>query len=235
MIFAAGLGTRLRPFTDHHPKALAQVNNKSLLQRNIEYLRSAGVSEIIINVHHFAGQITGFLEANDNFGCKILISRETEELLETGGGLKKASWFFNDGQPFLVMNVDILTNLNIPAFKKFHKLHDPLVSLAVTDRASSRNFLFNGEGQLCGWKNSMSRQERISLPSEDYISKAFSGIQMINPRIFPLIEEQGKFSLVDLYLRLAGNHPILAYDHSGDILVDVGKPEMILLAEKQFS
>lgn len=234
MLFAAGMGTRLKPFTDHHPKALAQVNNKSLLQRNIDYLKSAGITEIIINVHHFAGQIVGFLEANDNFGCKIVISRETEELLETGGGLKRASWFFNDGLPFLVMNVDILTNLNIQAFKNFHELHDPVVSLAVTNRSSSRNFLFNDGGQLCGWQNSINNQEKISIHSEIYFPKAFSGIQIIDPRIFPLIEEQGKFPLVDLYLRLARKQSILAYDHSGDILIDVGKPEMILLAERQF-
>ncbi|PWT96098.1 MAG: nucleotidyltransferase [Bacteroidetes bacterium] len=232
MIFAAGLGTRLKPWTDSHPKALAPVNRKPLLQRNIEYLRSYGIDEIIINLHHFADQIRDFLISHNYFGCHITLSYETDKPLETGGGLKKAGWFFNE--PGIVMNADILTNLDITAFKKFHLQNKPLVSLAVTKRNSARKFVFNANGQLCGWKNSKTGEEKISIDSKYTVAKAFSGIQIVGPELFPLIEENGVFSLVDLYLRLAKNHPILAYDHSDDLLIDVGKPDSIKEAEKLF-
>ncbi|MGB6093368.1 MAG: sugar phosphate nucleotidyltransferase, partial [Moheibacter sp.] len=152
MIFAAGMGTRLKPFTDHHPKALAEVNGKTLLQRNIEYLKTIGVTELTINVHHFADQIIDFLKQNSNFGIHIQISDETAELLETGGGLVKAKEMIGD-QSFLVMNVDILTDLNLEDLIQFHYQYQPLVTLAVSDRDSSRKLLFKKNRQLAGWKN----------------------------------------------------------------------------------
>jgi len=234
MIFAAGLGTRLKPWTDHHPKALALVNGKPLLQRNIEYLKSFGVTDIIVNVHHFAKQIVEFLAINNHFNCNISISHEEEEPLETGGGLKRASWFLQNSDPFLVINADILTNLNINAMLQFHHQHKPLITLAVTNRKASRAFLFNDKGLLCGWRDNRSGVERISIPANHTVPKAFSGIHMIDPAVFALITESGKFSLVDLYLRLSARETIMCYDHSGDILIDVGKPEAIEQAEQYF-
>ncbi|RYG32028.1 MAG: nucleotidyltransferase family protein [Chitinophagaceae bacterium] len=234
MIFAAGLGTRLKPWTDHHPKALTLVNGKPLLQRNIEYLQGFGITKLIINVHHFADQIIDFLNVHDHFNCNITISHEIEEPLETGGGLKKAAWFLQPHDPFFVINADILTSLDIHAMLQFHRLHKPLVTLAVTNRKASRSFLFDERDQLCGWRNNVSGQEKISIPAVDNIPKAFSGIHIIDPAIFGLITEEGKFSLVDLYLRLSQQHSIMGFDHSGDVLIDVGKPEAIEEAEKYF-
>lgn len=234
MIFAAGLGTRLKPWTDHHPKALAVVNGKPLLQRNIEYLKQLGITELIINVHHFADQVINFLKKNDQFGIQIEVSHEEEEPLETGGGLQKAAWFLQQANPFLVMNADILTDLDIKAMLSFHQKHNPLATLAVTNRSSSRAFLFDDKARLSGWQNSKTGEERIAVKAATYIPKAFSGIHLINPQLFSLLTESGKFSIVDVYLRLASAYPIMGYDHSGTKLIDVGKPESIAKAEELF-
>jgi NDP-sugar pyrophosphorylase family protein len=234
MILAAGLGTRLKPFTDKHPKALAVVNGKTLLQRNIEYLKSYGITELIVNVHHFADQILNHLKENNHFGISITISDETNEVLETGGGLKKASWFFEDGKPFLLMNVDILTKLDLQAMIDAHTAQNPMATLAVSDRNSSRCFLFNENQELCGWKNKNTAEEKISKISNHYFEKSFSGIHIIDPAIFSLMHQVGKFSIVDTYLELAKTHIIQSFDHSGALLMDVGKPESILEAEKYF-
>lgn len=234
MIFAAGLGTRLKPWTDNHPKALFPVNRKPLLQRNLEYLKGYDIQNVVINVHHFAEQIVNFITEKKQFGLKIQISYEKEEPLETGGGLKQAAGFLKTANPFLVMNADILTNLDISAMLNFHHHQQPLVTLAVSERQSSRSFLFTDRQYLCGWRNNKSGEERISIPNKSFVSKAFSGIQIVSPDIFSLIEEQGKFSLVDLYLRLSKHHYIAGYDHTGDVLIDVGKPEAVAQAEKYF-
>ena len=235
MILAAGLGTRLKPFTDNHPKALARVNGKTLLQRNIEYLAQFGIIEIIINVHHFANQIIDIVNANNGFGSKISISDETREVLETGGGLKKASWYFEkENEPFVVMNVDILTDMNLAEMIKQHKKEKPLATLAVTTRFTSRYFLFDELNHLCGWKNTKTNEQKISRESEERNPKAFSGIHVISPEIFSLIKMKGKFSMVDVYLELSKSHLISAFDHSNSKFIDVGKPESILKAEKLF-
>lgn len=234
MIFAAGLGTRLKPWTDHHPKALAIVNGKPLLQRNIEYLKSFGINNIVINVHHFADQIFDFLKKNNNFDCAIQVSYEKQDALETGGGLKYAEPLLKHTKRFLIINADILTDLNVGAMLQFHEQHKPLATLAVTNRSSSRCFLFNEHHQLCGWQNNKTGEERIAVLAALHLPMAFSGIHIIEQSIFPLITETGKFSMVDLYLRLCKNHAIMGYDHSHDILVDVGKPESIAVAEKYF-
>lgn len=235
MIFAAGLGTRLKPWTDHHPKALAVVNGKPLLQRNIEYLKQFGITDIVINVHHFADQIIRFLEENDHFGMRIEVSHEVGEPLETGGGLLKARSFLQNANPFLVMNADILTDMDIDRMLAFHNQHNPLVTLAVTDRSSSRAFLFDDKQVLCGWQNSKTGEERISVVVEKHTPKAFSGIHLIHPVFFQLTTETGKFSLVDVYLRLASSQTIMGYDHSGTKLIDVGKPESIAAATALFA
>ncbi len=240
MILAAGLGTRFKPWTDLHPKALAPVNGKSLLQRNIEYLRGYGIEEVIVNVHHFAGQVIEALEANDGWGCRYRISDETASVLETGGGLKKARPLL-EGSPFVLMNVDILTDMDLSAMIADHFRNRPLATLAVTSRVTSRYFLFDDRGQLCGWRNAATGQERMARATgaaagEERIVRAaaFSGIHVIDPAIFPLMSRGGKFSMVDLYLDLAADHPIRAHDHSGSRLIDVGKPESAEQAERLF-
>jgi NDP-sugar pyrophosphorylase family protein len=235
MILAAGLGTRIKPFTDNHPKALAMVNNKTILQRNIEYLASFGINSIIINVHHFADQIISFIKKNNGFGRNISFSDERDEVLETGGGIKKAAWFFEkQNEPFVVMNVDVLTDMNLNAMISLHQTNKPLATLAVSSRQTSRYFLFNEENMLCGWKNVKTGEQKISRQSSKYIEKAFSGIHVISPEIFSLIKMQGKFSMVDVYLELAKTHSIQAFDHSGSRFIDVGKPESILEAAQIF-
>lgn len=235
MILAAGLGTRLKPFTDKHPKALAIVNGKTVLQRNIEYLASYGIKEVIVNVHHFANQIMDLIEANDGFGSAITFSDETNEVLETGGGIKKAAWFFKkDDEPFVVMNVDILTDMNLEQMILQHKKNNPLATLAVTSRVTSRYFLFDDLNHLCGWTNEKTGERKISRESKNYILKAFSGIHIISPKIFSLIKMEGKFSMVDVYLELAKTHDITAFDHGDSKFIDVGKPESISKAENLF-
>lgn len=234
MIFAAGLGTRLKPWTDHHPKALALVNGKPLLQRNIEYLKHFGIHNIVINVHHFADQVFDFLARHKNFGCDIIISHEKTEALETGGGLLFAAPHLKNAEHFLVINADILTDLDLNKMLQFHQQHKPLATLAVTNRLSSRCFLFDKADHLCGWRNNKTGEERIAVAEKENIPKAFSGIHIIQKEIFELLTEEGKFSMVDVYLRLCKQHAVLGYDHSGGILVDVGKPEAIAEAEKYF-
>jgi len=235
MILAAGLGTRLKPFTDKHPKALAMVNNKTILQRNIRYLASFEINTIIINIHHFADQIISFIKKNKGFGSNISFSDERDEVLETGGGIKKAAWFFEkQNEPFVVMNVDVLTDMNLNAMISLHQTNKPLATLAVSSRKTSRYFLFNEQNILCGWKNVKTGEEKISRQSSKYIEKAFSGIHVISPEIFPLIKMEGKFSMVDVYLELAKAHSIQAFDHTGSRFIDVGKPESIAEAAQIF-
>lgn len=250
MILAAGLGTRFSPWTDRHPKALALVNGKSLLQRNIEYLQLHNIREVVVNVHHFSGQIVEALTASKGWGSHILISDETDQVLETGGGLKKARPFLEDA-PFVLINVDILTDLDLTAMIRDHFQHRPLATLAVTGRTTSRYFLFDDEQELCGWKNVHTGEEKIARRiatgsearphSADVGStsgalhpKAFSGIHVIDPAIFPLIHREGKFSMVDVYLDLATGYTIRGFDHSRSRLIDVGKPESVGVAERLF-
>jgi NDP-sugar pyrophosphorylase family protein len=236
MILAAGLGTRLKPFTDHHPKALAVVNGKSLLQRNVEYLLSYGITDIIVNVHHFADQIVNTIHHNNGWGANVTISDETDEVLETGGGLLRAADYFKNEDAWLVMNADILTDLNlhqlIAADEAFaQKAEGDLVAtLAVTNRSSSRNLIFNAAGTLCGWKNNNTGEEKWSLPLRDpstAVPKAFSGIQIVHASFFSEVQLRGKFSLIDAYLQLAQHYAIHFFDHSEGILLDVGKPESL--------
>ena len=235
MIFAAGLGTRFKPWTDHHPKALAVVNGKSLLQRNIEYLQEYGIRDVVVNVHHFADQIIDAVTANQGWGSRVIISDERDEVLETGGGLLKAKPLLEDREPFVTINVDILTNLNLTNLIAFHGKHQPLISFGVTNRKTSRNFLFDEDNRLCGWRNNVTGQERISIAKPGLIEKGYSCVVVFEQAVFSKIRQTGKFSLTDTYLDLAAEHLILGYDHSGDKLVDVGKPESVAIAEGLFS
>lgn len=246
MILAAGLGTRLKPFTDFHPKALAIVNGKSLLQRNIEYLQSFGISEVVVNVHHFADQIKDAVEINKSWGSQVFISDESSEVLETGGGVLYAKSFFEKEENWLVMNADILTNLDIDKLIAADKVlsegsENYIATLAVTSRVSSRNLIFSTDGNLIGWKNNTTREEKWAIintheqPADNHaISKAFSGIQILHSSFYSTLGIKGKFSLIDAYLQTAAKGTIGYYDHSDSILIDVGKPENIEKAESLF-
>ena len=234
MILAAGLGTRLKPFTDHNPKALAEVNGKSLLEHNIRYLQKFGIYDVIVNVHHFADKIEDALFEHDNFGSEVNISDERSEVLETGGGLKKAAGFFEGEGAFVVMNVDVLTNLNLGRMIEEHATHNAIATLAVMKRESSRMLLFDNDMTLCGWMNNKTNEERISRATTPLQPFAFSGIQILSQAVLKDIPFEGKFSLIDLYLHLATSHIIKGYDHTGNIFIDVGKPESIEKAEYLF-
>ncbi len=237
MIFSAGLGTRFKPWTDEHPKALALVNGKSLLQRNIEYLQHYDIKNVIVNVHHFAEQIENAIIDNDGWGSDILVSDERDKVLETGGGLLHAKELFTPGQKFMTCNVDILSDLDISKLIAFHEKHKPLISFAVTNRQTSRNLLFDENNRLCGWRNTTTGEEKISIAKDNFIEKAYSCFVIFEYDVFRLMEENGftgKFSLIDLYLKLAADHTILAYDHTGDKFVDVGKPASVAIAESIF-
>jgi NDP-sugar pyrophosphorylase family protein len=202
MILAAGLGTRLRPITEQKPKALVEVDGVSLLQSVIGRLKSSGVTEIIINLHHYPEQIREFLRRNDHFGIRIEYSPE-EELLDTGGGLKKAAWFFDDGQPFFLHNVDILSDIDLQKMFAQHSSESCLATLAVKRRNTSRYFVFDENGQLCGWKSV--KDNRVRMPGKpvgETVDLAFCGIHVISTDIFPLLKQQGRFSIVDGYLDL---------------------------------
>ena len=243
MILAAGLGTRLKPFTNHHPKALAMVNGKSLLQRNVEYLMSYGINEMIVNVHHFADQIIQAIQENNGWGARITISNETHEVLETGGGLLYAAPYFENETRWLVMNADILTNLNLHQMIAADEINtmkaegELVATLAVTNRSSSRNLIFNAAGTLCGWKNNTTGEEKWANPLKDFntaVPKAFSGIQIVHASFLQEVQLSGKFSLIDAYLQLAQHYAIHYFDHSDGILLDVGKPESLAKAATIF-
>ncbi|HMG83899.1 MAG TPA: sugar phosphate nucleotidyltransferase [Ferruginibacter sp.] len=235
MIFAAGLGTRFKPWTDKHPKALAMVNGKSLLQRNIEYLQQYGITDVVVNVHHFADQIIDAVKKNNGWGSTIVISDERKEVLETGGGLLHAKELLASKEPFVTLNVDILTNLDINKLFAYHQRHTPLISFGVSDRNTSRYFLFDDADRLCGWRNVKTGDEKIAINKAGLQQKAYSCVVVFQPEIFSLIRQRGKFSLTETYLDLAAEHLILGYLHnSSDKFVDVGKPESLLVAEQLF-
>ncbi len=237
MIFSAGLGTRFKPWTDTHPKALAMVNGRSLLQRNIEYLQQYGIRDLVVNVHHFAEQVKTDIKENKGWGSSIQISDETNELLETGGGLLHAKSLFTEGETFLSVNADFLTDLNIDQLLERHQKEKALISFAVSNRKSSRNLLLDANDRLCGWQNTSTGEEIIVIPHKELQPKAYSCVVVFEYDIFRLMEEkgfQGKFSIIDVYLALAPEHLIIGHDHSGDRLVDVGRVEAVAVAEGMF-
>jgi N-acetyl-alpha-D-muramate 1-phosphate uridylyltransferase len=233
MIFAAGLGTRFKPWTDAHPKALAVVHGRSLLQRNIEYLQQYGIWEVVVNVHHFPDQIIRALEANKGWGSRITISDETDQVLETGGGLLKAKPLLGK-EPFLTLNVDILTDTNLHEMMRVHQQEQALITLAVSHRKTSRYLLFNQDNRLCGWRNVNTGEEKLAVATGPYIEKAYSGLAIFDPAVLDLIPFSGKFSLIDVYLSLAARHKIISFDHSGSRFIDVGKPDSVKQAEELF-
>ena len=234
MIFAAGLGTRLKPLTDKKPKALLAIGGKSMLEWTIQKLINNGFNEIIINVHHFANQVTEFLNKKKNFRASITLSHENGLLLDTGGGLKKASWFFNDSIPFLLHNVDVLSNINLKDLVSFHVAHDSvLATLVVRNRQSSRYLLFDQDLILSGWVNEATGEEIITRNTGKKLQKfAFSGIQLISPELLSLIDLEGKFSIIDVYLRLSEQHKIIAFPDNNSYWFDLGNAKKLYDAEK---
>lgn len=233
MIFCAGLGTRLKPLTNDKPKALVPLAGKPLIQHVVERLKSFGFDDIIINVHHFADKVEEFVKQNDSFGVNITISDERSLLLDTGGGLKKAASFFSDGRPFLIHNVDIISNIDLGELYRHNVESGALASLAVSNRLSSRYFLFDNQMQLAGWKNIKTNEQKIARVGDTYLPFAFNGIHVVNPEIFGLMDGfDGKFSIVDLYLTLAKHSCIEGVDVTKNRIIDVGKPAALLEAEK---
>lgn len=237
LILSAGLGTRLKPFTDKHPKALALVNGKTVLERNILYLQQFGINNVIVNVYHFAEQIIEAIEKNNGWGSNVHISNESGELLETGGGIKKASWFLEQTENCVVLNCDILTDLRLDEMILHHQRNDAIATLATTNRHSSRYLLFSDMDRLCGWRNIKTGEEKIPITitdSTNLFQKAFSGIQILSKEIFRHIHYKGKFSMIDVYLDLCAYHTILSFDHSNSKFIDIGTPEKLTTAEAIF-
>jgi NDP-sugar pyrophosphorylase family protein len=232
-ILAAGLGTRLKPITDTIPKALVEIKGKTLLELTISELVKFGFNEIIINVHHFADQIIDYLKSKNNFDVMIKISDERDLLLDTGGGLKYASWFLNDGSPFLIHNVDIISDMDLSELYKQHINSNSVATLAVQRRKSSRYFLFDEEKKLCGWKNEKTGEVKTARESKgSVIQLAFSGVHVVSPSIFSVMPDKNVFSIVDLYLSIARQKLITYFDHTGSVLIDLGKKENLIEAGK---
>ena len=248
MIFAAGLGTRLKPLTDTLPKALVPLAGKPLLQWQIERLKAAGITDIVVNVHHFPDMIINYLHDNDNFGCRIAVSDERDMLLETGGGLRKAEAllgsgvqeFRSSGEGILVCNVDILSNIDIPTLLNAYN-PDEMGVVVVSERDTQRYLLFDEENRLCGWTNiatgEVRGEEAIRRGGHEAMKKlAFSGMQVLNPRVFDsmdeVVKQKGdKFSLIDLYLSIAEKEILRAYIPENYRMMDVGKINQLSEAE----
>ena len=236
MILAAGLGTRLRPLTNDRPKALVELAGRTLLEITLARLRAFGVREVIINVHHFADLVVEYLKAHDHFGMRIEVSPE-DILLDTGGGLKKAAWFFLEGssgadEPFLLHNVDVISTIDFAEMVQAHKASRALATLAVQKRESSRQLLFDEHLQLCGRRAGRDREPEIVRASPRLEPLAFSGIHVISPRILKMLTEEGVFSIVMSYLRLAGGgQKVEAFRADEYYWRDLGRQEDLRQAE----
>lgn len=234
MILAAGLGTRLRPLTNDRPKALVELNGRTLLEIVISRLASFGVTDFIVNVHHLADQVVSYLKSKNNFGFRMEISREDDLLLDTGGGLKKAAWFFEDGsaaldEPFFLHNVDVVSNIDLSAMLQSHKKHNALATLAVQARESSRQLLFDGQLQLRARLVKENGSTNPNLPGTHAL--AFTGIHVLSPRILPLLTESGPFSIIDSYLRLSSEgRKVLAFRADSFYWRDLGRPADLVQA-----
>jgi NDP-sugar pyrophosphorylase family protein len=225
MILAAGLGTRLRPLTDHTPKALLEWEGKPLLEHVILRLKSAGFTSIIINVHHHAGKIMDFVKQRDGFGIRIEFSHEKEQLLDTGGGIAHASWFFGP-DPFLVHNVDIISDINLRDLYRAHVKSGAMATLAVKERVTSRSLLMSEDGYLKGWRDNRTGETILTGTSATgLIPIAFSAIHVMDPAIFELFPGEKCFPIMPFYLELARTHPVYLYRHDRDQWTDMGKLE----------
>ena len=233
MILAAGLGTRLRPLTDHRPKALVEVAGRTLLEITLSRLRGFGIREVIINAHHFAGMILEYLKTNDNFGMRIEVSCE-EVLLDTGGGLKKAAWFFledSSEEPFILHNVDVISTIDLGRMVQFHAENQALATLAVQDRETSRYLLFDEQLQLCGRRSADDQKPELVRSSPQAQALGFCGIHVISPRLLAMMNEDGVFSIIPSYLRLAAQgEKIVAFRADEYYWRDLGKADNLVQA-----
>jgi len=237
MILAAGLGTRLRPLTDDRPKALVEVGGRTLLEIALTRLKSFGVSEVVVNAHHFAGMVIAYLKAKEDFGMRIEVSRE-EELLDTGGGLKRAAGFLCDGsdEPIVVHNVDVISAIDLRGMAGQHRERGALATLAVQERRTSRYLLFDGEGRLCGRQAGGDGQAEMVRATAETERLAFCGIHVISPRLFGKMSEEGAFSIIAAYLRLAAEgEAIVAYRADGAYWRDLGRVESLRQAEEDLA
>lgn len=237
MIFAAGLGTRLRPLTEKIPKALVQVGDKTMLQVVLERLAEAGCDEVVVNTHHFAGMIRDYLLDNNGFGLKIHISDESDEILDTGGGVLKAACWLQGTEPVILHNVDVISSVDFEILLSYHRQRKALATLVVRDRQTNRVLLFDREMRLGGWTNQMTGEVRKCEPLLKGTLKpmAFSGIHVIEPEFLNLMPGRGKFSLIDEYLRVAGSYPVYGYDDHSPFWLDIGKPDELNEARKLFA
>ena len=232
MIFAAGLGTRLAPLTDNKPKALVELEGKSLLQRCVERLSKAGITRIVINIHHFPELMQQAVDQISITGVELLVSDESNELLDTGGGLLKAAQYLRESGPFLVHNVDVISDINLEDMLQQHLQSKALATLAVSARQTTRYFLFE-DNRLCGWRNTQTGSEINCYPfGASARSLAFSGIHMVDPGIFDLMDERGRFSINQVYLRLAAKYPIVAFEHDPRYWADLGTTDKLAQARQ---
>ena len=239
MILAAGMGTRLRPLTNDRPKALVEVGGRTLLEITLSRLRDFGIEEVIINVHHFADMVIDYLKAHSSFGMRVEVSREGT-LLDTGGGLKKAAWFFREkstenDEPFVLHNVDVISTIDLRRMVQFHREHNALATLAVQQRETSRYLLFDEKGQLCGRRAGRHGESELVRPCAQTHALAFSGIHVISARIFEKMTEDGVFSIVSTYLRLCSQgENIVAFPADEYYWRDLGRPENIAQAQRDY-
>jgi len=240
MVLAAGLGTRLRPLTDHKPKALVEIGGRTLLEITLKRLQDFGIREVIINVHHFAAEILDYLKTNNNFGMKVEISRE-DVLLDTGGGLKKAGWFFLEhgsgkNEPLLLHNVDVISTIDFGALARCHDESEALATLAVKARETSRYLLFDEKLQLCGRRIVKMREDEMVCTADRVEALGFTGIHVICPRMLTMMNEQGAFSIIDLYLRLAHEgQAVRGFRADQYYWRDLGKLEQVHQAEQDYT
>ena len=240
MVLAAGLGTRLRPLTDDRPKALVEIAGRTMLEITLTRLKKFGANKAIVNVHHFADKVTDYLRAKNNFGMRIEVSRE-DVLLDTGGGLKKAAWFFLEddsaaNEPFILHNVDVLSTIDLNAMIEAHKASHSLATLAVQHRETSRQLLFDDKYQLSGRRAGRDRKPEIVRAAQHLLPFAFSGIHVISPQLLELFTEDGAFSIIDSYLRLSGDGKTISGFRADDYYWrDLGKPESIQGAERDMA
>lgn len=239
MVLAAGLGTRLRPLTADRPKALVEVAGRTLLEITLSRLQAFGIREVIINVHHFADMIVDYLKTHDNFGMRIAVSRE-EILLDTGGGLKKAASFFLEGtdrleEPFLLHNVDVISTIDFRRMMQLHNESRALATLAVQDRESSRYLLFDQQLRLCGRRSGRDQKTEWARPAQPVQALAFSGIHLISSRLLTMLSEEGVFSIITSYLRLAGRgESIMGFRADEYYWLDLGKPKNVIQASQDW-
>ncbi|HBZ65480.1 MAG TPA: nucleotidyltransferase [Bacteroidales bacterium] len=232
MIFAAGRGTRLKPITDSIPKALVRVGSKTMFDHVAERLLEAGASRLVVNVHHLGGLIVDHIRKH-YAGVPVYVSYEPDELLETGGGLKKAAHLLIPDLPVIIHNVDVLSDIDFGSLLDYHLTNQALATLAVRSRETARYFLFDADNRLRGWENTKTDQQIVPLPAEaTLIRKAFSGIHVVGQQIFNHFPPEQRFPMVDLYLKLCAEEKIIGFDHTAGYWTDIGKPEELAAAER---